>query len=274
MDVRDDLIGVLDAFRKVKEPPGSIYTSEWLQFDRLQHAALGHLWEKLRARHQSICEKLELPATDIEGDMRCLSADQDPEHIISVMQLRDEILNRLSSKPPASSRGKQRVCKAAPSLASPSLPLQTKWGSEENSSSSRIEKKSKIKTRSSTFQEPSQEEEEEEEEIKEVEQIKCQVSKRGLPILSSMLNPRERKGGCGWIPFVQAMAEANFVAHQGHGSEVQFEPSPSSKWFGMGKIVFHRPHPNSFIDQVKLASFGYRMRKRFGWNEGTFSLKE
>jgi hypothetical protein len=52
----------------------------------------------------------------------------------------------------------------------------------------------------------------------------------------------------------------------------RFEPSPSSKWFGRGKIVFHKPHPTPYLDPVMMITMGKGMKKWFGWGEETFML--
>ncbi len=60
-----------------------------------------------------------------------------------------------------------------------------------------------------------------------------------------------------WNTFVNAMGapEVEFLPHRAAGgSEFSFEPSPQSKWAGMHPIVFHRPHPESEIDPITLAS--------------------
>ncbi|KAF4619036.1 hypothetical protein G7Y89_g14811 [Cudoniella acicularis] len=80
-----------------------------------------------------------------------------------------------------------------------------------------------------------------------------------------------------WDCFVLAMAdpEVGFVARHGAGgSAVQFEPNETSKWAGKGKIVFHRPHPDSVIDAVMLSSMGKQMRKWFGRSGESFVLEE
>lgn len=83
----------------------------------------------------------------------------------------------------------------------------------------------------------------------------------------------ERSKTVKWESFVKAMSQVGFVARHSGGSAVLFEPSQNSKWFGRGKIVFHRPHPVPVIDSVILSSMGKRMNKWFGWNEETFVLE-
>lgn len=68
------------------------------------------------------------------------------------------------------------------------------------------------------------------------------------------------------------MSKVGFLARRSGGSTVLFEPSEDSKWYGMGSIAFHRPHPDSEIDAVMLLSIGKRRKKWFGWEREVFEL--
>jgi hypothetical protein len=71
-----------------------------------------------------------------------------------------------------------------------------------------------------------------------------------------------------------AEGEVGFVArHDGGGSAFTFEPKEVSKWKGMGKIVFHKPHPTLELDSIMLLGNGRPMSKWFGWSKETFVLK-
>lgn len=76
-----------------------------------------------------------------------------------------------------------------------------------------------------------------------------------------------------WQVFVMAFSKVGFTAKHSGGSAVAFEPEKWSKWFGWGKIVIHRPHPNSAVDPVMLQSIGKRMTKRFFWTAASFQLE-
>jgi hypothetical protein len=67
-----------------------------------------------------------------------------------------------------------------------------------------------------------------------------------------------------WKSFVVAMEDAGLLASQCGGSAVTFAKE------GMGRIVFHRPHPVAKVDQTMLQCWGKRMRKWFGWERETF----
>lgn len=68
------------------------------------------------------------------------------------------------------------------------------------------------------------------------------------------------------------MAETDFSAKQSHGSQYSFEPAPTSKWYGRGKIIFHKPHPEPKYDAKVFLDMGKRMKKWFGWSIDTFEL--
>jgi hypothetical protein len=96
------------------------------------------------------------------------------------------------------------------------------------------------------------------------------VSKSALGVFRSMFLNRNSEEGSQkevrWDSIVLAMAEreVGFVAsHSSGGSAVQLEPNEGSKWFGMRKIGFHKPHPVPVIDHVMLLSMGKRMRSGF-----------
>jgi hypothetical protein len=95
------------------------------------------------------------------------------------------------------------------------------------------------------------------------------VSKRTLSTLRSMFpnTAEDRKGGVDWDNFVQSMENAGCTARNGGGSIVSFEQEN-----GLGRIIFHRPHPEPKIDPIILQSMGRRLNRRFGWNRETFVL--
>jgi len=105
--------------------------------------------------------------------------------------------------------------------------------------------------------------------------ITVAVKKGSFEIFQQMLSPSETlRKSVNWDHFVSAMSEVGFQARSSGGSAVLFSPAADSKWDGMGKIVFHRPHPDSKIDYITLGSMGKRMRKWFDWSGDTFVLQE
>jgi hypothetical protein len=92
----------------------------------------------------------------------------------------------------------------------------------------------------------------------EEERVTVAVTKKALSVFEVMFlgrNAEDRKD-VDWDQFVGAMGEgeAGFVArHSGGGAGFNFEPIQNSKWFGKGKIVFHKPHPETYYDSVQMA---------------------
>lgn len=72
-----------------------------------------------------------------------------------------------------------------------------------------------------------------------------------------------------WQHFVDVMLDVGFDISQGSGSAVSFEHSS-----GLGRIVFHQPHPQPVIDPMMLRFMGKRLSKWFGWDRDLFALKE
>ncbi|THV48900.1 hypothetical protein BGAL_0222g00200 [Botrytis galanthina] len=105
---------------------------------------------------------------------------------------------------------------------------------------------------------------------------KVLVRKSSYAIFQTMFPARnfeERTKTVPWDSLVNVMAEARFIAsHDAGGSAVQFEPDTSSPWFGQGKIVFHKPHPERVVDAIMLGAMGKRMEKWFGWSDETFEV--
>ncbi|KAI1421771.1 hypothetical protein F5Y12DRAFT_718039 [Xylaria sp. FL1777] len=96
------------------------------------------------------------------------------------------------------------------------------------------------------------------------------TSKRALNAIRFMFpqTPKDANGGLQWTEFVHVMNDMGFVARNNGGSAVSFEAD------GQGRIVFHRPHPDSKIAPVMLQAMGARMNKLFGWKRENFVLDE
>lgn len=67
-----------------------------------------------------------------------------------------------------------------------------------------------------------------------------------------------------WKSFVRAMEDVGFPAEQSGGSAVMFSKD------GLGRIVFHKPHPVAKIEQTILQSWGKRLGKWVSWRRETF----
>jgi len=159
--------------------------------------------------------------------------------------------------------------------------MQTQWGPDTQSRLDNKLENLKIKTRGTAHDQP---------ELEciatdavllpEEENVTVAVPKRVLSVFKSMFPGRDiedRSKNIEWEQFVLAMGEGEvgFVARQSAGGAAfSFEPNENSAWYGKGKIVFHKPHPESYFDPVQMATNGKRMQKWFGWSEDTFVLKK
>lgn len=103
----------------------------------------------------------------------------------------------------------------------------------------------------------------------ETHQKTMSISKRPLQILRLMylIDAEERSKGVDWATFVRTMADVGFVARDAGGSAVSFENN------GEGKIIFHKPHPDTDIDAHLLRIMAWRMTKWFGWSRESFVLR-
>jgi len=269
------LAKLLNEFLATPQPIGSKLRSTWLEQNATQQAALASLWAGMRDRHRQTLERLGFDDADIQSDLKMLSADSDPDYVRSVQAERDDIRARIAQKVLET----QKAFEQQASILS----------FEPNSADSQQKNEStglkiKVKTRtesnrpelSNTHVSSATADLEDQPNV-----ITVAVTKSAFSVFRSMFPSRiseePSQKEVRWDSFVQAMAESEvgFVARRSSGgSAVQFEPNESSKWFGKGKIVFHKPHPVPVIDPVMLLSMGKRMRKWFGWNEETFVLEE
>ncbi|KAK4950715.1 hypothetical protein LTR10_010708 [Elasticomyces elasticus] len=102
-----------------------------------------------------------------------------------------------------------------------------------------------------------------------IEQVPIDVTRDSLSVFHKMY-PSEgvQCGGVRWSYFVQAMTDAGMTATAGGGGG-----SSVSFCNGAGTIVFHRPHPDPFIDSIMLRAMGKRMNRRFRWCREQFVLR-
>lgn len=269
MQAQQKLGKMLGEFLKTPRPTGNRASQKWLDQDEAQREASNRLWAQMRARHQQTLKRLGIGSEDIEADLRILSFGQEADHISYIKAERSRILERMASK------NSSKTSKKSISI----VEVQTQWGSsaQDKKSLAAKEPKTKPKTRPDgpvEVQEmPTQDSIPSAETTRLPQQETVSVGKRTLEILQSLFPKRnfeERTKNVDWASFVHAMAEVGFAARQNHGSQYSFDPVPTSKWFGRGRIVFHKPHPSPRYEAWRLLGIGKRMRKWFGWNADTF----
>ncbi|KAF4626925.1 hypothetical protein G7Y89_g11230 [Cudoniella acicularis] len=160
-------------------------------------------------------------------DLKVVSADLAPEYLESVEAERAEILAQIAAKESQNTTKKSPELKVKVKTRSDKPMEESGLGVDSLTISNKPEK----------------------------QDIRVAVSKRALETLQSLYpksNFEERTKSVDWASFVHAMAEVGFIARQIHGSEYSFEPSPTCEWYGNGKIVFHKPHPEPKYEAWKL----------------------
>lgn len=267
------LAKLLDDFLNTPKASGSQVRQSWLDQDALQRVALSHLWAGMRDRHRQTLQRLEFNDHDVERDLKVLSADIHPDYISSLRNERLEIEARIARRRRDNQSAREQMAALSfgsqiPDTTSKFQPKEAKTKTKARSEPIPVEVVSPC---TSTFEESPDTQ----------APIEVSMSKSAFGIFHSMFPSRNSEEASQktvrWDAFVLAMAEPGieFVArHSAGGSAVQFEPDEKSRWFGEGKIVFHKPHPVPVIDSVLLSSMGKRLRKWFGWTNKTFVLEE
>lgn len=96
------------------------------------------------------------------------------------------------------------------------------------------------------------------------------VSRRNFDEVFGAMFPTDKveaKRSVDWNTFLRAMKAVGCALHNGSGgSEVLFKHEK------FGKIVFHKPHPESKIDPIKLHAWGHRLARRFQWSRARFAV--
>ncbi|TGO27800.1 hypothetical protein BPAE_0036g00110 [Botrytis paeoniae] len=265
------LVKFTKEFIETPEPSGTRLSQQWLNTDKQKRVALGRMWAQIRARHEQTLRRLGFEQEDIDYDLATLSADSTPEHSTSIERRNNEILAEIAA----------RKAKKVASLEH--AVVQKHWGPQQQENC-QIPVRSKVKTRKLNIADmntelPFQKSVDSDPTVSlplEVPSTKVSVSKNSYAIFQTMFPTRNfenRTITVPWDSLVNAMAEAGFVASQSAGgSAVQFEPDARSPWFGQGKIVFHKPHPERVVDAVMLGAMGKRIEKWFGWSDETFEV--
>ncbi|KAF7867472.1 uncharacterized protein EAF02_009663 [Botrytis sinoallii] len=257
-------------FMETPKPTGTRLSQQWLDNDEQQRKALSQIWVQVRVRHEYTLRRLGFGQEDIDHDLAILSADSDSEYLASIEKRNAEIHTEIAA------RHAKKVA------AFGNFIDQEQWGTEKPEKVG-VPTRSKFKTRKL----PNTDDEKNSVEILSelaatpatsapLPSPKVLVKKSSYAIFQTMFPSRnfeERTKTVPWDSLVNAMAEAGFIArHERGGSAVQFEPDTSSPWFGQGKIVFHKPHPERVVDTVMLGVMGKRMEKWFGWSDETFEV--
>ncbi|KAL8643535.1 MAG: hypothetical protein Q9226_008300, partial [Calogaya cf. arnoldii] len=263
------------AFLDVPPPTGK-QDLAWLEQSQKAREALSMLWASIRANREATFRFGGVPADDIEANLDILRADSSPEYIAVVQEARVRILAKIhvwAAKP--TNMSAQTVWESKDSPKSTSLPLReqpkTKTRPEQPNIDTRPEQpKMKTRLEQAATNEADEKGTDTATTVPSKDRPMVPLTQQSINILSNLF-PAEKESApktVDWNAFVQAMADAKFVARHSGGSAVTFEKQGSSS----GKIVFHRPHPVAKIGPVMFHCMGRRMNKWFGWGKDTFCV--
>ncbi|KAL5330279.1 hypothetical protein ACEPPN_003805 [Leptodophora sp. 'Broadleaf-Isolate-01'] len=237
--------------------PGGKKDAVWAQRTQSIRSALEAFWQGVGKSPKFVFEQCNFTEEEIQDTLRIISAHLTPEYVEIVEAERQEML------------AADEAAKWSTSTVS-----QGQWDSKIDSAIRPVSPKAKIKSRPA---EQARQVTSDDIPIAELHMgpvPKHAVKKRALDMISLMF-PRtgaESAKGIDWDPFVLAMSDLGFLAKNVGGSAITFERRASGK-DGGGKIIFHKPHPNSKIDPIMLHSMGKRMTKWFGWERDLFVLE-
>lgn len=94
---------LLQRFLNTPKPAGPKLSEKWLAEDDAQRKACGLFWEQTRQRHRSNLLRLKIGTEDIEYDLKILSADSEPKHVLFAETQRKEILTKIAARNAAKS---------------------------------------------------------------------------------------------------------------------------------------------------------------------------
>jgi hypothetical protein len=93
------------------------------------------------------------------------------------------------------------------------------------------------------------------------------ISQPASQVFSTLFKKSEARGSISWGAFESAMAELGFSVMPKYGSVYTFSPPESMN--EKKSFTVHRPH-KSRIEGYSIPIFACRLKKTYGWNEGTF----
>ncbi|KAI1129987.1 hypothetical protein F5Y10DRAFT_290237 [Nemania abortiva] len=225
------------------EPPRGPKDLEWLRCSRATRAGLEHFWALFYDSLTS--EVIDVGGSEAEAQrmLQIVAATRSTEYQEAVLAEETEILTGIERQ------------KEARETASE---LAKSYGGDEGNATT-----------------PNKETESQNESLESdpapapaPAPVPVQTTKRAMKAIKLMFptTAEEASNGLQWEDFIHAMNDMGFVARNGGGSAVSFEAE------GQGRIVFHRPHPESKIAPVVLRTMGARMSKSFAWSRESFYL--
>lgn len=239
-------------------PPSGKQDQTWLERSEATRNALTALWSHIRKDKEQWLSRDVLSASELDAELSILRAGSDPQNLAAVEQERDRILSRLHG----------------PRKEIVTTPVQSTWDStiESRVSTLPIREQAKVKTRPDLPAAANTDAETEYSSPADSasDGAKIRVRQQTMETFSHMFPTDANEGTktVEWNAFVQAMADAGFLARHCGGSAVVFEQENVG-----GRIVFHKPHPVPKIDPIMFRCMGRRMSKWFNWNRHTFYVE-
>lgn len=251
---------LLEAFYKHSMPVGK-KDAEWLTKAAESRKYMADFWAYARQVRRSKVTGIGLSDSDIEADVALFAADQSEEYLQEIRAEEDMVRKAIAAAAAAKAGFQEEA------------PVQSQWeGKEENNKFVLAVGRVKPKTR------PEHEPVTNELATPVDEYAQNQDSRTCIPVNSESLRIFARifpsttdttfKGAVQWKQFVTAMTDAGCSATHTGGSAVSFERKARDG--ADGTIVFHKPHPDTEMDNFMLRMMGKRLKKWFGWDEGTF----
>ncbi|KAI7532345.1 hypothetical protein KC331_g13635 [Hortaea werneckii] len=157
-----------------------------------------------------------------------------------------------------------------------SLPIRLTSTEGHTAPSETIPVREKVKTRGPAPPEPPPPEpaEEEEPEPPQPAPPQIHVHREAYELFLRMFRPGEctkRTASVPWPAIEAAFADAGCTMEQRQGSAVAFLQTPSpGNGARAGAVVIHRRHPDPTVNPIALRDIAGRVRKYFGWTEGSF----
>ncbi|KAF2126717.1 hypothetical protein P153DRAFT_254026, partial [Dothidotthia symphoricarpi CBS 119687] len=247
-----DVTKALNNFDKTKAPAGG-KNYQWLTVFDANHDMLKTFWASMHELFKTWHARCGFSEEDTANSLQVLGLWKSEDYHERLASKRQTVLSDISKRK---------------TLADNDVFLPMPFTDTSNPNTQIVERKSKTKTRGETSN-SSEAKKDESTTMPEPSIQYIGVPKSAIKVFRRMfpVELQERSAEVDWKDFVGAMCNAGFAARSGGGSIMIFEQD-------QGKIIFHRPHPDSTIDAIMLQSMGRRMNKWFGWTRESFVLAD
>ncbi|GAB1730776.1 hypothetical protein NU195Hw_g72t1 [Hortaea werneckii] len=254
---------LLEAFYKHPMPVGK-KDAEWLAKATTSRRHLSAFWAYARQVRRNKVTGTDLSKDEIEADVALLAADQSEEYFEEVQAEQKMVQEAITA------------AAAAKAMSQKETSVQSTWGANNEDKFVLPLGRTKSKTRPEhkpaidDLARPVGDDAEDQD-----GRICIPVNSESLRIFARIFpNTTETafKGVVQWKQFVTAMTDAGCSATHTGGSAVSF--GRKARDGADGTIVFHKPHPDTEMDNLMLRMMGKRLKKWFGWDEGTFVERE